>query len=77
MARSIRVEYEGAQYHVIARGNGRQRIFFGDEDYELFFKTLKEGMERFELDVLAYVLMPNHYHLYVETPQGNLSQAIG
>ncbi len=77
MARPIRIEYRGAQYHIMARGNGRQKIFYTPRDYELFLKTLGEALERYDLRLLAYVLMPNHYHLYLETPQGNLSQAMG
>jgi putative transposase len=74
MARKPRVEYPGAVYHVMARGNERARIFHEEEDYELFLKTLEEGLAVFSVVVHAYCLMPNHFHLALETPQGNLSR---
>jgi len=77
MARPIRVEFEGAVYHVTARGNERRAIFFGDEDRKLFLASVGEMVERFGARVMAYCLMPNHYHLVVGTPRGNLSAAVG
>ncbi|HPA18126.1 MAG TPA: transposase [Verrucomicrobiae bacterium] len=77
MARPIRVEFEGAVYHVMARGNERREIFRSARDRGLFLETLEEAVLRFGLLVHAYCLMPNHYHLVVETPRGNLSRAIG
>jgi putative transposase len=77
MARPIRVEFAGAVYHVMARGNERRAIFFDDEDRRRFLDTLAEMVEQFEVRVHAYCLMPNHYHLIAETPRGNLSQAMG
>ncbi|MCC6356844.1 MAG: transposase [Verrucomicrobiae bacterium] len=77
MARPIRVEFEGAVYHVMARGNERREIFRSDRDRELFLEALAECVARFGVLVHVYCLMPNHYHLVVETPRGNLSRAIG
>ncbi|HPA19731.1 MAG TPA: transposase [Verrucomicrobiae bacterium] len=77
MARPIRVEFEGALYHVTARGNERREIFRGDADREMFLRTLAEAIERFGLILRGWCLMPNHYHLILETPLGNLSRAMG
>ena len=77
MARPIRVEDEGAVYHVTARGNERRKVFRDDQDRQCFVDTLAECAERFGLVVHAYCLMPNHYHLIVETPRANLCAALG
>lgn len=77
MARPIRIEIENGCYHVVARGNERQKIFRTDQDRNLFVKTCEQMVEQFGLVVHAYCLMPNHYHLVVTTPRANLSQAIG
>ena len=73
MARPLRIEYEGALYHVTSRGNARQRIFFDDRDPNRFLAVLEQAVERSGWICHAYCLMPNHYHLLVETPRGNLS----
>jgi REP element-mobilizing transposase RayT len=77
MARAIRVQFAGAVYHVMARGNERREIFRDDRDRQRFVETLAEAVERFGLRVQAWCLMPNHYHLVVGTPRGNLSRGIG
>jgi len=69
---SIRIEYPGAFYHVMARGNRREAIFRGDWDRQLFLKTLGEACMRTGWRVHAFVLMSNHYHVFVETPEANL-----
>ncbi|MSR64594.1 MAG: hypothetical protein EXS18_02305, partial [Verrucomicrobiae bacterium] len=74
---TIRVEFEGAVYHVMARGNERQTIFRSAQDRALFLETLGESVAQFGLLVHVDCLMPNHYHLVVATPRGNLSRAIG
>lgn len=74
MPRPIRIEYEDAYYHVMNRGRGRQYIFHTEAYYQAFFETLSEACERFALVVHAYCLMGNHYHLLVQTPQGNLGR---
>ena len=76
MARSWRIQYEGAYYHVLSRGNERKDIFIGDRDRKLFLNTLGETAGRFKLDVVAFVLMDNHYHLLIMTNLSNLSKAM-
>ena len=72
MARPLRVEYSGACYHVINRGNRRNQVFFSNSDYELFLKKMAEYLELYEIELFAYCLMPNHYHLFLRTSQANL-----
>ena len=72
MPRQLRIQYEGAIYHVMNRGDRREPIFLGDADRELFLSTLGEACEKTCWQVHAYCLMPNHFHLVVETPQANL-----
>ncbi|MGC8492558.1 MAG: REP-associated tyrosine transposase [Syntrophobacteraceae bacterium] len=73
MARPLRIEYPGAIYHVTARGKARMPIFEDDRDRTNFLKLIEEAMERFKWHCYAYCLMTKHYHLLVETIQGNLS----
>ncbi len=72
MARKLRVEYPGAIYHVMNRGDRREPIFRDDEDRQRFVRTLGEACERSGWQVHAYCLMTNHFHLVVETPQPTL-----
>src|ERR1017187_7501223 len=72
MARPIRIQYPGATYHVMARGTHGQEIFQDDQDRQRFLETLGEACEKTGFRIHAYVLMGNHYHLLVETPEGNL-----
>ncbi len=72
MARAQRLEYEGAVYHVTARGNERRAIFQDDADRERFLRVLGESVERFEVRLYLFCLMANHFHLVVETPRANL-----
>lgn len=76
MPRPLRVEYDGARYHVMCRGNRDQVVFGTDDDVRLFLKTLSEAVQRASLIVHAYVLMSTHYHLLIETPSGNLVDAM-
>lgn len=76
MARPLRIEYDGALYHVTSRGNARKAIFKDDEDRELFLDTLTKVNERYNWLCHAYCLMNNHYHLLIETPDGNLSKGM-
>ena len=76
MARPLRIEFPGALYHVTARGNARQAIFLDDEDRAQFLGVLTRVVSRFHLLLHAYCLMDNHFHLMVETPEGNLSKAM-
>ena len=72
MARRARIEFSGAIYHVLDRGDRREAIFRTEEDRKLFLDTLGEACRRTGWRVHAYVLMSNHYHLLLETPQPNL-----
>ena len=76
MARAWRIEYEGAYYHLLSRGNERRDIFLCDEDRRLFLDTIAECCERFEIELFSYVLMSNHYHLLLRTRRANLSKAM-
>ena len=76
MARQWRIEYPGAFYHILSRGNERQEIFRSDDDRELFLELIGDFSSRFQIDVFAYVLMGNHYHLLLKTHEGNLSKAM-
>jgi putative transposase len=76
MARAWRIEYEGALYHVLSRGNERQNIITDDDDRNLFLNTVGEMGERFEIDIFAYVLMDNHYHLLFRTNRANLCRSM-
>ena len=72
MPRSLRIEYPGAIYHVMNRGDRRENIFLNDEDREHFLKTLGQACEKSHWQVHAYCLMSNHFHLVVETPEPTL-----
>ena len=72
MPRKLRIEYPGAMYHVMSRGNRRQDIFLDDVDRHDFLKTLAEACRKTAWEVHAFCLMSNHYHLVLETPNANL-----
>ncbi|MDA7509630.1 transposase [bacterium] len=72
MARKLRVEYAGAVYHLMSRGNGKQDIFLDAKDRKMFIKALGETCEKTGWRVTAFCLMGNHFHLCLETPQPNL-----
>ena len=72
MPRSLRLEFSGAFYHVMARGNRRETIFHDDDDLRFFLATLAEACGMTGWRVHAWVLMGNHYHLFIETPEANL-----
>lgn len=74
MARRLRIQYKGALYHVMARGNNREKTFFTPDDYTKFRSYLLKSQEKYGYLIHAYVLMPNHYHLLLETPLANLSR---
>ena len=76
MVRPLRVEYEGAYYHVMNRGRGRQQVFHGDRYYEYFLQCMEQAHKRFGVETHAYCLLGNHYHLLLRTPRGNLSRAM-
>jgi len=72
MARPIRIQFSGAMYHLMSRGDRLEPIFRVDEDRELFIKTLGEACGKAGWEVHAYCLMTNHFHLVIETPQPTL-----
>ena len=76
MARPWRIQFEDAVYHVSCRGNARQDIFADDSDRGYLLFLLGRAAERFGLEFFGFCLMPNHYHLFLRTPRGNLSQAM-
>jgi len=77
MPRQVRIEFPGAMYHVVARGDRREPIVQDDEDRRTFLRTLGEACDRAGFRVHAYVLMTNHYHLLLETKEANLSRGMG
>lgn len=76
MARPLRIEYEGAVYHITSRGNARRSIYKDEEDRRIFLNTLHKANQRYNWLCYAYCLMNNHYHLVIETPDGNLSKGM-
>ena len=76
MSRPLRIEYEGAHYHVTTRGDRRERIYDDDRDRERFLELLGRVVEDFNWLCYAYCLMDNHYHLLVATPDGNLAKGM-
>ena len=76
MARKLRVEYSGACYHVINRGNYRRDLFTGRGAAESFQCCLFEAAQRFRWRLHAFGIMRNHFHLAVETPEPNLSEGM-
>jgi REP element-mobilizing transposase RayT len=76
MARPLRIEYPGAFYHVMHRGNAGSDIFKSIRDREKFLEYIRKAVERYGIKIHTYCLMTNHYHLLVETTYPNLSQAV-
>jgi putative transposase len=76
MARPLRIAYDNAAYHVMARGNRRETIFFEDADRRRFLAKLDEALNKHKAELFAYCLMPNHYHFFLRTRRPNLSSLI-
>ena len=76
MSRPLRIEFSGAVYHVTSRGNARQDIFLDNQDRDTFLDVLSSVVERFNWLCHSYCLMSNHYHVVIETPEGNLSRGM-
>lgn len=74
MSRPLRLEFEGALYHVTSRGDRREPIYEDDEDRRAWLEVLAKALERFEASVYAYCLMGNHYHVVLQTHRPNLSR---
>jgi len=76
MARPLRLEFEGALYHITSRGNARESIFLDNGDRARFLEILGDVVDRFGWICHAYCLMTNHYHLLIETPDADLSRGM-
>jgi len=76
MSRPIRIEYPDALYHITARGDRREDIFEDDQDRQAFLQTLDQVVAQFGWLCYAWCLMDNHYHLLIQTPNGNLSKGM-
>lgn len=76
MSRPLRIEFEGALYHVTSRGNEKKAIYQELTDFELFLQILSAVCTQYNWIIHAYCLMTNHYHLLVETADGNLSKGM-
>jgi putative transposase len=76
MARPLRIEFPDAIHHVTSRGNERRNIFRDDVDRRMFLQLLGQAVKRFGWSVTAWVLMTNHFHLVLQTPQPNLSRGM-
>ncbi len=76
MARSLRIEYPGALYHVTSRGDGREAIYLEDTDRQAWLERFGDIRGRFNRACHAYCQMTNHHHLVIETPDGNLSKGM-
>lgn len=76
MSRPLRIQYPDAWYHVMNRGRRGEAVFQSTDDYLRFIDIMHEAIELFSLRISAYCLMTNHYHLLVQTPDGNLSRCM-
>lgn len=76
MSRPVRIEFPDALYHVTARGDRREAIFDDNQDRQMFLATLEQVINRFNWVCHAWCLMDNHYHLLIQTPDGNLSKGM-
>jgi REP-associated tyrosine transposase len=76
MSRPIRIAYPGAWYHVMNRGRRAEDIYLDKKDDNAFVERLKETSQAWNIRMAAYCLMPNHYHMLVHTPEGNISRAM-
>ncbi len=76
MARPLRIEFPGALYHVTSRGDRQEAIYDDDADRQMFLSILGDVVKRWNWLCHAYCLMGNHYHLVIETPDGNLAKGM-
>jgi putative transposase len=74
MARSLRIQYPGAFYHIACRGNERKKIFLDDDDRYRFLVNLEESLQVYQVKLYSYILMHNHFHLLLQTARANLSE---
>jgi REP element-mobilizing transposase RayT len=76
MPRQVRIEYPGAFYHVMARGDRREGIFIDEKDREMLLRVLAQACGKAGWRVHGWILMDNHYHWLIETPQANLVEGM-
>jgi len=76
MARALRLSFENAFYHIIARGIRKENIFYSDKDKKVFLDKINETFEKYFFICYAYCLMDNHYHLFIQTPIVNISEGM-
>lgn len=76
MSRPLRIQYPGALYHIMSRGNAGNIIYHNDANYRLFLDLYKKTIEDYNWTSYAYCLMPNHYHLFIKTIDANLSMGM-
>jgi hypothetical protein len=72
MPRQKRADEAGGIYHALNRGNARQTIFHKDEDYQAFLRVLSEGLHRYHVELFAFTLMPNHWHMVLRPCEDGL-----
>jgi len=76
VARPLRIQFEGALYHVFSQGSGKRVLFHTRTDREKFLQIIEDAYKRFGIIVHAYCLMNDHYHFIIETPRANISKAM-
>ena len=76
MARPLRLAFENAVYHITARGNRKENIFYSDRDRNVFVDKMNETFVKYSFICYSYCLMDNHYHLVVKTPLANISEGM-
>ena len=76
MSRPLRIQYPDAWYHVMNRGRRGEEVFEGKKDYNEFIDLLKDLADEYNVNIAAYCLMTNHYHLLIQTPEGNISRSM-
>ncbi len=76
MSRPLRLSFENAVYHVTARGNRKDSIFFNEYDRKTFLDKINESSVKYSFIIFAYCLMNNHYHLFIKTPLPNISECM-
>ncbi len=76
MSRPLRIQFPDAWYHVMNRGRRGESVFKENQDYTLFVELLQELVDMYKVRIAAYCLIPNHYHLLIQTPGGNLSRCM-
>jgi putative transposase len=74
MSRPLRIQFKDACYHVTCRGNGKQSVFLADRDRRKFLELLARSLDIYQVNLLAFVLMTNHFHMIVSTPKANLQE---